>query len=461
MSREEDAVRAVTRAIAATVREVPPLDLEPAPGTLWSPGRGARRGRPGGRGPRLRPWLAPLAAAAVIVAVAVSLVLVRGNQNVSVVPPPTPTVASPGAVPRYYVALDPVTGKPGSANGLQVGDTRTGQTLARVTPPAHTSYASVTAAADDRTFLIFATESGGSGMTGWWYRLVLAPGTEHVVTVTSTAIGPQAGVVGSALSGSGRYLAVAGNGPAGGEQRVAVFSVATGRPLRAWSTRDAPALWTPGTSQQDLLTWIDGDRAIAFSARDEATGTQSVRRLNVSGLTSAGLGDGDLIADSQLIWSTPVSASTADCRFAPPLVSADGQAITCVTTDIRHPSAGHSQWTVTWRVYHASAQAPASGPYTIAYQVTRQEPGNSEGTVAVVWVSPSGSALIGEWAIAPFPQATPSPVSDGNGSSVSAKLPLGGVPSGATHVGVMSHGTFTPLPLPPGIVSLPPQAIAW
>ena len=93
MSREEDAVRATTRAIAATVREVPPLRLEPAPGTLRSPRRAPRR-VPHGGGPRLPSWLAPLAAAAVVVAVAVALVLIRGNQNVGMVPRPTPVTGS-------------------------------------------------------------------------------------------------------------------------------------------------------------------------------------------------------------------------------------------------------------------------------------------------------------------------------------------------------------------------------
>src|SRR3984957_8264213 len=452
MSREEDAVRAVTRAIAATVRDVPPL--RPAPGDLWSPGRGPRRGRPGrasGSGRRAPSWLAPLAAAAVVVAVAVSLVLVRGPQNESVVPQPTHSAASPGGVPRYYVALDPVTAKLGAANGLLVGDTFTGQTLADLTPPAHMSYASVTAAADDRTFLIFATESGGSWMDGQWYRLVLAPGTAHVASLTSTAIAPQAGVVGSALSGSGKELAVAETGPAEGEQRLAVFSVATGRPLRAWTTKDTPTMWTWGAAQHNLLTWIDGDKAIAFTARDQTAGTEegtaSVRRLNLGGPP----GDGDLIADSQLIWSAPaLASSTEDCRFYPPLVSADGQAIAGVTTGIRDLSAGHNQWTATWRVYHASAQAPAGGTYAIAYQVTRQVPGNSESSAAALWLSPSGSALIGEWTVAPSLPAPPSPG-------------LGGVLPGAMHAGVISHGTFTPLPLPlpQDIDSLPLQAIAW
>ncbi len=166
------------------------------------------------------------------------------------VPQITPSGAGPGGVPRYYVALDPVTGR-GSANGLLAGDLVTGQTLAVIPPPAHMSFESVTAAADDRTFFAFATVSGGSWSAGRWYELALAPGTAHPVSLTSTAIAPQSGVVASALSGSGKELAVAEVGPAKGQQRVVVFSVATGRALRAWSTRDAPAMWANGLTTQE------------------------------------------------------------------------------------------------------------------------------------------------------------------------------------------------------------------
>jgi hypothetical protein len=454
MSREEDAIRATTRAIAATVREVPPLELEPAPGTPWS----------SWRRPRLRPWLAPLAAAALVVALAVALVLVRGNPNGTVVPQPAPTSSLPGGVPRYYVALDPAAG-PGSSNGLLVGDAATGQTW-KITPPAHVSYESVTAAADDRTFLAFGTESGGSPTTGRWYILHLAPGTENMVELSSTAFFPESGVVASALSGSGKYLAVAEDGPPKGLQRVIVFSVATGRPLRVWSTSDAPDMWAPYSSQENLLTWIDGDRAIAFTGIDTATTTQSVRMLTVGGPPG-----GDLIADSQLIWS---SANTSpQCELIAPVVSADGHTVACVTTDIRPLPSGRNQWTITWYAYRASAQAPAAGVYAIAYQVIRQADAagpatagtnvagmNIAGLADTLWVSPSGTAIIGEWGIAAYPQAATSPSSSSSGSSASATLELG-VPAGSVHVGVISHGTFTPLSLPQDILALPAYAIAW
>ena len=144
-----------------------------------------------------------------------------------------------------------------------------------------------------------------------------------------------------------------------------------------------------------------------------------------------------------------------------PLVSADGQAVVCAGLDVRHqPTA---PWTFTWHVYRASAQDPAAAKYTIAYQVTRQEPAPGELAIEALWVSPSGSAVIGDWGIAHLPLATASPGTSrgASGSSASATLQLGSVFPGVIHVGVISHGTFTPLRLPLGILSLHAQAIAW
>ena len=443
MSREEDAIRATTRAIAATVRDVPPLELEPALGERHA-ARRSNRGRPGAADPRPRSWLTPLAAAAVVVAVAIALVLVRGNPNEGAVPQPAPTVAGPGGVPRYYVALDPGTVKRAGGWGLLVGDTLTGQTLAEINPPAHMSYASVTAAADDRTFLAFATNTGGSGRNGRWYMLHLAPGTEHVVSLTSTPIHPQSDVVASALSGSGTLLAVAEYGSQG-QGRLIVLSVATGRPLRIWSTKAAPAMWLASSTQENLLTWIDGDRAIAFLDRATAR-AESVRRLDVGGPPGAA----DLIADSQLIWSA-TAVTGQPCGWVPPLVSADGHTIGCATADAKH-----FQLTLAWRGYQASALAPAAGKYTTAYQFTRQVPGSTAFLASALWVSPSGSALIGVWGIYP-PVSTTRP---GSSSGRASATPQPGAISAG--VGVMSHGTFTPLRLPRQVINpLSGAAIAW
>ncbi len=447
MTSTEDRARAAMQAIAGTVQGAPPLRLTsaaapaaaddqarlqeqgPRPLDLRRPGGAARPGRRGWhRHPRW-PVLAPLAAAAVVVAVAVSLVLVRGPQNGGVVPQLTPAVTDLIGVPRYYVALEPPTSKSSPVRGLLVGDTSTGKTLASITPPAHMSYASVSAAADDRTFVAFATGTGASWVRGRWYELHLAPGTAHLVSVTATAIPAQSFVAASALSDSGKYLAVAENDSAEGQQRIIVFSVATGRPVRAWSARD-------DASQSSFvsLSWFDGDQALAFSANNMPPDKMTVRRLNVGGPQ----GDGDLIADSQLIWSAPNSTGPSL-----PLVSADGQTIAYATNDFADLSATHNRGTITWHVYRLSAQDPAASKDMIAYQVTRSPQGSLAALAnSTLWVSPSGSAVIGAWLTSP--------------------LSPGSVFRGGRYVGVMSHGTFTPLRLPQDIVGQAGQStIAW
>ena len=70
------------------------------------------------------------------------------------VSPPRPTPAS-GGVPRYYAALIP-QGKGITRNEVIVNDTFTGAPLATVKPPHGSTLGVVTAAADDRTFVVTA-----------------------------------------------------------------------------------------------------------------------------------------------------------------------------------------------------------------------------------------------------------------------------------------------------------------
>ena len=61
-------------------------------------------------------------------------------------------------MPRYYAALIP-QGPQGFQNKLAVGDTFTGARLATLTPARGNWFAAVTAAADDRTFVVGAAPS--------------------------------------------------------------------------------------------------------------------------------------------------------------------------------------------------------------------------------------------------------------------------------------------------------------
>jgi hypothetical protein len=480
MSREEDLIRSTTHAIASTVSEVPPLRLDLAADDLRSPAHAPPRAS-GGSGRRRRwwSWTAPLTAAAMVVALATILVLVKDIPNggavptgVAVVPTADSTTASgsgPGSAPRYYVALKAVTGKtktPTQAGNVQygivMGDSVTGKTLATFPPPARTTFLNVSAAADDRTFVVFAvTSSTGSfelsmkdgkptdaiTLTGSWYEVRLAPGTAHPASISLLPIKPWSWSLGVpptaspgqvdaiALSESGQELAVADipDVPAVDKpqnwQEVKVFSVATGQLLHDWTANDPMA--TIGTALPDTianvpmgtsaLTWIDGDQAVTLATSHEtvtktsATMTGTVRRLNVAGPAS-----GNLMTDSTVMWSGTLpwnqSGGCLNENNWPPLVSPDGNSVSCVTIVMTEAAPGHVD-------FDTYPLVPGRQP-TLDYRGTilpEKQTGGFDG--GVLWVSPSADTLIVDWG--------------GPGLK----------PSTGAHFGVISHGKFTPLPL--------------
>jgi hypothetical protein len=396
----------------------------------------------------------------VVVALAIALVIIRDLPNGSMVPSKSSTSAGPAGIPRYYVAVSPTSSKSGAPNGLVVGDSVTGKTIATFPPPTGTSFESVSGAADDRTFVVLNVAGPGNtklGQAGSWYKVTLAPGTAHPATLTYLPIEPRYGVVATALSSSGKEVAVATYSAAATRgpppvKELATFSLATGRLLHSWTTKNAtallPAAWTAGGAppQFPVLTWTDNDQAITFTAVGPAAtalGTLTVRKLNA---TRAG--DDDLMAASQVIWTAPTTGTPTDgdtrgmtCAALlltrlPPLVSADGKTISCATVTLS------ATLSVTFSTYHLAAGGAAPGPGsagagqpTMHYQVSRTVHGGSTEGGELLWGSPSGDILIGAWEI-------------GASTSISDSLPV--------HIGVISHGKFTPLRLPSGFVR-----IAW
>ncbi len=178
MTEPEDLVRSTTRAIASTVRDVPSLRLAAGrtPRPALRPG-GARCAPPAG-------WLAVTAAAAVVLAVAVSLVIIRDIPNGRVVPAASP--ASPVSVPAYYVAISAPT--TAARNDLVVGDTSTGGRLATVPAPNGTVFGVVTAAADDRTFIVDELPTAGAVRYATWYLLRISPGASSPARLTRLPI---------------------------------------------------------------------------------------------------------------------------------------------------------------------------------------------------------------------------------------------------------------------------------
>ena len=465
MSREEDLIRSTAHAIASTVREVPPLRLEPAPDELRSPARAPRRLRgDSGRERRWRSWAAPLTAAAVVVALAISLVLVRDIPNDGAVSPNPITSTGPGGVPRYYVALKQLAGdmnSPTQRNDIVVGDSLTGKTLATFAPPAHTAFQSVTAAADDRTFVVFGVTSStgsfsnlpakGATMTGNWYEVRLAPGTAHPARLTRLPIKPLSvprsnelpglgafiDSFGTVLSGSGQQLAVpewiAPRGLA-----VKVFSVATGQLLHEWTTND------PSVVQEPSLAWIDGDRELALVSRGmsvQPNAKFAVDNVTVREWPVAGPASGDLVADSKVVWNvqtvknplTTVQLCVEPMVGGPVLISADGKTFSCTTAGGWGPT-DH----LSFHTYPLAASTTATAQGTIDYQVTYTNKGRY--IPEVLWTSPSGGTIIG--ALFPYTGGPP-PIASG------------------LRIGVISHGKFTPLRIPASLAASAVAGIAF
>jgi hypothetical protein len=334
----------------------------------------------------------------------------------------------------------------------------------------------VTAAADDRTFVIFAvtTASGSASssltakptLTGSWYEVRLASGTAHRARLSRLPVPSSSWTTGldengnavpgtgqvftSAVSASGQELAVAAippvhsNKPALAQdwQEIKVFSLASGRLLHNWIEHDPAAAFgsTPGTSPG--LTWIDGDQALDFvtahQISDKVT-TATIRRLDISGSVSS-----DLAADSTVTWLGNLTYGDERGCFAvdywPPVTSADGKTISC--PNLKALSSPR------YRIDFDTVPVPGTGTAItprLDYRVTSPEQPLANGKAPIIgaassilWVSASGSALIGEWSFV--------------GDSPPLTTP---------HFGVISQGKFTPLKVPASLEKLAPFQIAW
>jgi hypothetical protein len=447
----EETARAM-RELASTVTDAPPLRLAKR--------QGARAARPA-RPRRWTLWAVPLAAAAAVIALAVSLVGIKDLPHGRV--PLQPGLVSPSVVgpPTYYVAPEATCTKTTCrTTSLVVGDTFTGATLATLQPPHGTAFGAVSGAADDRTFV---TDTMGFPLNSktqqvMWYLLKITPGSSSPARLTRLPIPatPTAAHLESvALSASGRQLAVTyqlgSQIPESGTPVTTVlriYSMATGQLLHSWSTdRHVPfglVDYFPNVQNNNQLSWVDGDSALAFtSSPDIPNASQfptkdfayaTARVLNVAASGS------DLIADSRVVWSTRLINSTTEtaCNTdTTPTLAASGKTVVCTNTKAdqtgNDPNA-RVTWRMNWLAYQTSAPKVARTLYKAADTVSAHETGGA--SINLLWASASGSTLIIAW--------TPD-TSD----------------SRAAHFGVVSQGTFTPLPaLPSGpFESLP--GIAW
>jgi hypothetical protein len=433
MNTLEDRVRAATVQTAEEIApdSIPPLSLHGRGRSVrWTRvGRVIGVGRRGARWPRV---LIPVAAAASVVAVvAVSLALTSGLAGGRHAAAPrergghsgnngAPQIVSPASraalasVPEFYLALTP--GYMGRNNRAQVRASATGAILATVQAPApYNTFSWVTAAADDRTFVLAAQEwtpiaPGNAGAaaekrdddtpTKFFVLHLSADGRADRLSALPIPVQPgSVWVDGIALSPDGSKLAVVVNSNSGTDPdinpAIAVYTMVTGT-KKQW-------MWLGGAFIGNNkpfgspLSWMADGRTVAFQI-SPANGITEVRLLDTDapgGLMHSRLGvewaRGDVTgADGALITggSDPHPANSLSGYNT--LITPAGTKIVCVTR-------GTTVTGVT--EFGTSAARAVSHSYPQAMDV--------------LWTNASGSTLI---------------------------------VSNASSVGVLAGGHFTPLP---------------
>jgi hypothetical protein len=155
MTELEERLRTAFRAKAGEIpASPPPLELDPPAAPDAAPSE--RRGK--SRLPGSRRWLIPATAAAAVLAVAAGALAVAGLLPGQQTAPAAPIQTN---VPPYYVALMASKGipelyYPGTSNVATVRATSSGRVLARVRAPRPYAFAEITAATDDRSFVLLA-----------------------------------------------------------------------------------------------------------------------------------------------------------------------------------------------------------------------------------------------------------------------------------------------------------------
>jgi hypothetical protein len=518
----EDRIRAATRAAADTVapNSVPPLRL-PADRLLRAPSGSLASvwGR----------WLAPMAAAAAVVAVAVAMVTVGRTANRAPVGsggvpsarpgpvrtgPPISSYVASGRVPRYYVSIES-HGNPNSHPSYAVvRATSTGAALEAVVPAAGETVVAVTAAADDRTFVLDTQpwDSANQAFAPRTFLLLRLSSGGSELSQTRLAVSVPGGqlMTGFALSPDGRKLAIAVQ-PDNDKREpdlteVKVITLATGV-TRTWTANGTIGF---GPDDARSLSWADNERTLAFDWEGSGPGLHTgVWLVNLSA------GGGSLLADSheavtlvnQSMAGAPVpsvssslNGSASPSSSAPTSVTASPS----VSAGTASPSASPAPPSPSASLAPASLSAslglatPSASPISAAPLTTR--PTCQEDSI----ITPDGSTIVCG-AITPI-EATGSASASADGSvaallrrgaetefigysvatgkvarvlghwtfgsvgalsvevlwsNASGSVLIGVIPDGGGgRVGVISGDEFTPLPLS-GAASAPMRSGTW
>jgi hypothetical protein len=436
MNTLEDRIRA---AVVQTAEEIAPGSIRPLslPGQVplghrTRADRAARAGRGSARWP---PVLIPIAAAASVIAVVAASLAITGSLSggrsaaarAHAVQPGTgrsqpgkaPQIISAASraalasVPGFYVALTP--GDMGMNNRAQVRATATGAVLATVAAPApYNTFSWVSAAADDRTFVLAAQEwtpipPGSAGgpiekrdddtPTKFFVLHLSSDGRTARLSVPPMPVQPgSVWIDGIALSPDGSKLAVVVNStsaPVAGNTGIAVYTVATGA-RKKWVWMGHGAVIGNQKPWGSPLSWTAGGRTLAFQIVP-ANGTIEVRLLDTDapgGTMVSRLGvewtDGGVTGANGVVIRGSRTSPANSLGSYNTLITPDGTKIVCLTT-------GTTVNGVT--EFDAATARVANDTYPQATDV--------------LWTNASGSTLI---------------------------------VSNASTVGVLAGGAFTPLP---------------
>jgi len=410
MISTEERLRAAAQAAARTIPDgsAPPLRL---PAEL--PLRPARRPRWLRAG--WRRVVAPIAAAVAVVGVAAVSVTVsqldRGQAGGPASTPASPIsrAAALASVPPYYAGL---TGYPGQPHlTVVIRALATGRALATVAVPApFTSFTRISGAADDRTFVLSAVgPRPGGGHEVAFFRLRFDPGGPAprltrlpvlAVSGSDKVLGP--GLGGLAVSPDGRQLAFVVLRPPPLPPQLRVAGLTTGTE-RTW-VWNGPGWLADNGQTVSPVAWAADSRTLAFQQGHGFTST-SVRLLDT---TRAG---GDLRAASRLA----AAWQFAEDRTGNIALSPDAGTVISPVTVV---SGGVSELMI-------SEFSAATG--RVREQAAHWRYAGTAGGQDVLWAGPGGRVLI-----VVGPAASP----------LSGRL----LHDPPWAVGVLTGGTFTPLP---------------
>ncbi len=365
-----------------------------------------------------------------------------------------PRRAAP-AVPTYYMALpggDNFANAPGAPTAV-VGNTLTGKRLLTVRPSGKDKFVTVSAAADDRTFVLGAAPNLSPPAiptaTDWYLvHLTTQPRLHATIRKLHTpALAKNDLADATALSPDGTQVAVVGLNDAFPKPPVEwlrVYSARTGALLRTW-TGPLNVNWDGYTT----LAWTAHGHQLAIGYTFSTTRPGSKRiwdHLGVRAIDVRRPGH-DLIADSNLVWqrltrgegfSSPVALNCAlDIRV---VVSADG-AVTCAASGLLrvynpNPLGAACPKVPPWQSLGFLSFSAATGKQSTLFQVDTNCVASGDD---VLWTSASGDAVIGYYMLGEIPVPGDHPV---------------------VRFGVFGAGKYTPLPVPPTTASVP-NTIAW